>query len=94
MTRPYHRVPAKTYKMITPPAQNNVIHICKFCLDDDWISLAVRQIREAVFGIELVWSCQECIDILECEDGEQQIALICAQAERRDAQQAQNLQNQ
>jgi hypothetical protein len=80
--------------MITPPAQNNVIHICKFCLDDDWISLAVRQIREPIFGIELVWSCQECIDILECEDGEQQIALVCAQAERREADYQQNKQNQ
>ena len=78
--------------MITP--QNNVIHTCHFCADDDWISLAIRQIMEPIFGRDLVWSCQECIDILECEDGEQQIALVCAQAERREFEQAQNLQNQ
>lgn len=75
-------------------AHENEIHYCHFCQDDNYITLAIRKIREAVFGRDLVWSCQECIDILECEDGEQQIALVCAQAERRDAEEAQNVQNQ
>jgi len=49
------------------------------------VTVAVRKILEPIFGRDLVWSCEECAEILECEDGDRQIALVCAQAERREA---------
>ncbi len=70
--------------MITPPAQIN--HICKFCEDDGYVTFAVRKILEPIFGLDLVWSCDECAEILECEDPDQQIALVYAQDERRQQQ--------